>query len=204
MGIEIRIYVEGGGSDKLTRSMLRRGLEEFLREPVDAARRSRASLRISVCGSRNDAHDDFRCGVRVNSGVHCILLVDSEGPVTAPSRRQHLVSRDGWDLSGVAEEQLHLMVQMMEAWLIADKQALAMYYGKGFGANALPARENVEQIPKPELESALKAATRQTQKGEYHKTRHGPELLGRIDPLRVREAAPHCERLFAALAGSEQ
>lgn len=94
------------------------------------------------------------------------------------------------------------MVQMMEAWFLADSEALGAYYGQRFGAKALPGRENVEQIPKADVERFLKEATKKTQKGEYHKIRHGSELLARIDPDKVRKRAPHCERLLAMLANA--
>lgn len=95
------------------------------------------------------------------------------------------------------------MVQMMEAWFLADPEALAVYYGQRFGAQALPGRGNVEQIAKADVERSLKEATRKTQKGEYHKIRHGAELLARIDPAKVRKRAPHCERLLATLASAQ-
>src|ERR1017187_7760379 len=43
---------------------------------------------------------------------------------------------------------------------------------------------------------ALKAATKDTTKGKYHKTKHVPALLQSIKPALVRKAAPNCERLF--------
>jgi len=91
------------------------------------------------------------------------------------------------------------MVQMMESWLIADTEALKMFYGQGFNANAIPRHANVEQIAKAQVESALEAATRTTQAGNYHKIRHGPQILGLVDVERVRRAATHCERLFATV-----
>lgn len=42
---------------------------------------------------------------------------------------------DDWDLDGVADEQIHLMVPTMEAWLVADPEALARFYGQGFAIN---------------------------------------------------------------------
>ena len=92
------------------------------------------------------------------------------------------------------------MVQMMEAWLVADVAALERFYGQGFRRNAIPARDDVENIDKADLDGALRNATRDTQKGEYHKTRHGARLLEELDAATVRSKAPHCERLFAMLS----
>ena len=66
-----------------------------------------------------------------------MLLVDAEGPV-ATGTCEHLRARDGWDMTGVDAQSVHLMVQTMEAWIVADADALGSYYGNGFNAGALP------------------------------------------------------------------
>lgn len=96
-------------------------------------------------------------------------------------------------------EQCHLIVQMVEAWLVADPKSLSEYYGSGFHANSLPAREDVEAIEKRDLLSGLERATQKTQKGRYHKIHHGPALLARVRPDVVRRRAKHCDRLFVTL-----
>jgi hypothetical protein len=88
------------------------------------------------------------------------------------------------------------MVQLMEAWFLADPEALALYYGKDFASNALKKNRRVEEIPKADLLKCLKQATRKTQKGIYHKTAHAPRILELLDPDKVRKAAPECDRLF--------
>jgi hypothetical protein len=47
--------------------------------------------------------------------------------------------------------------------------------------------------------SSLARATRDTRKGEYHKTRHAPLILERLDAAKVRGRARHCERLFSVI-----
>jgi hypothetical protein len=91
------------------------------------------------------------------------------------------------------------MAQAMEAWLIADVGTLSNFYGANFYVNSIPANPNVEQIHKDQLEPSLRAATRNTKKGEYHKIYHAFKLLEVINVGIVRGAAPHCERLFATL-----
>jgi len=91
------------------------------------------------------------------------------------------------------------MVQIMEAWLIADREKLAAYYGEGFQASALPRAANVEEIPKQTLMAALKRATRKTRKGQYHKTNHGPAILAELRPEEMSGRAPYCRRLFDVL-----
>lgn len=63
----------------------------------------------------------------------------------------------------------------------------------------MKANPNVEQISKLDLIDGLNAATKDTSKGRYHKTKHAPALLQAIRPALVRKAAPNCERLFAAV-----
>jgi hypothetical protein len=87
----------------------------------------------------------------------------------------------------------------MESWFLADKPTLIAYYGQGFLAGSLPGQANVELIAKQNVYDALRHASRNTQKGEYHKTRHGFDLLEKIDPTKVRAASHHAARLFTVL-----
>jgi hypothetical protein len=97
------------------------------------------------------------------------------------------------------EMHCHLMVQVVEAWLIADAECLASYYGQGFQVSALPGNPDVEVIEKQLVFKALDRATRETKKKKYHKIVHCSELLARLDPNRVRTRARHCDRLFRTL-----
>jgi hypothetical protein len=88
----------------------------------------------------------------------------------------------------------------MESWFIADVDALKEFYGQEFKVSAIPKnRMNVEAIEKEKVESSLKAATIKTQKEEYHKIKHGAKILELINPKKVRQAAPHCRRLFETI-----
>lgn len=194
---EIRLYVEGP-QDVHSAKKLRTGMSAFLCSLRDEARRQRAQWTVVACGHRQDAYRDFKNGQTRYPGAFNVLLVDSEGPFGG-SPRAYLAAADRWELSGIPEEQVHLMVQAMEAWFIADPEALAAYYGQGFAGNALPASRNVEEVPKDDLVPALKRATRDTSKGEYHKTRHAFDILARLDPAKVRRRAPHCDRLFETI-----
>lgn len=194
---EFRIYVEGGG-DTNSRARMRQAFSQFLSGPREAARQKGVHWRIVMCGSRDDTFKAFRAAVRDHTDDRVFLLVDAEQEV-AGTPREHLQARDAWDLSIASDDQCHLMAQVMESWFLADPDALARFYGQGFGAKQIPARRNVEEVPKAEVESALKTATARTQKGEYHKIRHGPSILETLAPDRVRARAPHCDRLFTTL-----
>lgn len=131
-------------------------------------------------------------------GAFNVLLVDSEGAVShAPWT--HLRNCDNWESPSVTDEHCHLMVQAMEAWIIADMHTLRDFYGQGFNSNPIPQRPDVENVPKSDLESSLKTATRNTQKGEYHKIRHAPKVLSLLDVTTVRNRAPYCDRLFKTI-----
>lgn len=195
---EIRIYVEGGG-DKDSKARMRQAFSQFFSESRDAARQRRSQWSVILCGSRDATFQAFQQGVKDHPDAHVLMLVDAEQPV-AGTPREHLGARDPWDLSFADDEQCHLMAQVMESWFLADPATLERFYGQQFGARQIPARKNVEEVPKAEVEAVLKSSTAKTQKGEYHKIQHGPLILERLDPEKVRARAPHCARLFKTLA----
>ena len=196
--VSIKVYVEGGGDSRSTRSDCRRGFAEFFAKILPRGQQPS----VVACGSRNAAYADFQTALSKNLDAFVILLVDSEGPV-APDDSPwfHLQKRDKWDRPVAAsDEHVHLMVQVMEAWFLADRQALAGFFGQGFVATALPARHDIEQIDKHDVLGGLAAATKHTKtKGEYHKTKHAFELLALISPTAVRGASSHAERLCSLL-----
>jgi hypothetical protein len=196
---EIRIYVEGGGDQKDTKARFREGFSLFFKEIKEMARQKKICFSIIACGTRDSARRDFKNALNNHPNAFNILLVDSEDPVTVKSPKQHLINRDSWDLSGIAEDQIHLMFPTMENWIIADVDALARFYGKGLNKNAIPKNNNVQEVSKRDVESALKNATRKTQKKEYHKIKHGPKILGSLNIEIVRQKASYCDRLFTTL-----
>ena len=170
---EIRIYIEGGGDGKESKAKLREGFHKFLQ--VSRERR----INITMCGKRNDAFRDFKNALKSHQDAFNLLLVDAEAPVKL-SPWEHLKSRDNWDLPHVDDIHCHLMVQVMEAWFIADIETL-------------------EALDKDILNKKLKAATQNTSKGEYHKIKHASLLLASLNGDKVRKASPHCDRLFRTL-----
>jgi hypothetical protein len=194
---EIRLYVEGGG-DKDSKARLREAFSRFLSEPRLRAQTNRIAWRVVMCGPREDTFQAFRRGSRDYPSSHVLLLVDAERPVT-DTEREHLSTADGWDLSFAADDSVHLMTQLMESWFVADPAALARFYGQGFATASIPKRQNVEEIPKADIERALHDATRHTKPGTYHKTRHAPKILESLDPTTIRARAPRCERLLQHL-----
>jgi len=185
--VSMQIFVEGGGDAKTTLTKCRQGFAEYCAKL--APHKHRPS--IVACGGRQQAFDRFRTAI-LNSGTgeQFALLVDSEGPVTSRTAVEHLQTRDGWDFASLRNFDVFLMVQAMEAWFLADRETLAAFYDGGFLANRLPgSATSIEIIPKDDLEPKLKHASRQTQKGEYHKTKHGFAILAQLDPSKVGNAS---------------
>jgi Domain of unknown function (DUF4276) len=133
----IAIYMEGGGNGRDSKAALRLGMEDFLSPLKEAARVKAWRWRLVCCGGRNATFDGFRNALQNGDDAIVALLVDAEGAVMAPVRA-HLQSTDRWDLKSVSDDAVHLMVQTMEAWIVADPDALAAYYGQRFRRNALP------------------------------------------------------------------
>jgi len=194
--VSVIIYVEGGAPGQ-TKAACRQAFRLFLEKVIRPG-----SFKVIASGDRASTFQDFRAALKKHPNDFVILLVDSEEAVVG-SCWQHLRTRvgDGWHKPDAAtEDQAHLMVRVMESWFLADRSALLAYYGQGFLSNSLPGQTNVELISKQDVFSNLEHASRPTKKGEYHKTRHGLDLLQEIDPNRVRTASQHAARLFAVLA----
>ena len=189
------VYVEGGGDRKALRTECRRGFSEFFGRVGLKGRMPK----VSACGGRQQAYNDFCHALdKPRNDRFVVLLVDSEGPVAEGSGPwTHLKNRDNWDRPpGAADDNVHLMVQCMEAWFLADKDTLAQFFGNGFSVNTLPKRTDVENIPKDDVLASLMNATRQcVPKGEYGKGQHSFKILAQIDPDNVRAASPYAKRL---------
>ena len=195
---EIRIYVEGGRG-KESRADFRRAFSVFLDSVRSRAQRKGIHWRIVPSGSREETYEAFVRALRDHPSAHVFLLVDAVRPVASPPREHLAGAEDRWEISTVTDNRCHLMAEVMESWFLADPAALQAFYRQGFVSGQIPKRDNVEEVPKAEVEAVLKSSTGKTQKGTYHKTRHGPGILESLDPARVRARAPHCDRLFEAL-----
>jgi hypothetical protein len=190
--VKITIYIEGGGDTRRQQASCRRGFSDFFEK-------LNIKANIVACGGRQFAYDNFCIKLKkLNSNEHCLLLVDSEAPVATTTKWQHVFLRqgDGWKKpNNATEEHLHFMTECMESWFMADKQALATYYGKNFNKNALSKNTNIENISKQDLYDTLKKATRNTTKGSYSKGEHSFEILRKIDAKRVVICSPSAKKL---------
>jgi hypothetical protein len=196
----VKVYVEGGGDhNKALETQCRRGFSEFFTKAGLEGRMPR----VMRCGGRQQAYARFRTSHESAGGDDFpILLVDSEAPVVVGSSWEHVRLRPGdeWPRpQGASEDQIHLMVQAMEAWFHADKEALQEYFGRGFRAAGLSQRPDVENISKADLFAGLQRATNDCLKGAYSKGEHSFQILARIDPARVRSSSEFAERFLNVL-----
>ena len=142
---EINVYVEGGGDDNKTWTPVRKGFSAFLKDLRELAGRKKIVFKIIPCGPRGTAKNDFFTALESNPDAFNILLVDSERPVEKEPWK-HLRDQDRWELKEIHNDRCHLMVQIMESWLIADIKALKNYYGKKFIERKIPDNTKVEEI----------------------------------------------------------
>ena len=201
----ISIYLEGGGDTAGSRAALRQGMDAFLQPLKQAARDKSLRWKLVACGSRGEAYNGFRNAVdKGNADGVIVLLVDAEDDVNQ-SASEHLRNRDDWDFSFATEtgvhldEVVHLMVQTMETWIVADPLTLGVYYGQGFRKSSLSRAQNLETVSKNEIARGLREATKKTQKGPYHKINHAGDLMRRIDTESVKGRCRHCRLLFEKL-----
>jgi hypothetical protein len=196
---ELAIYAEGGGDTTHQKAELRVGLDGLLNNVKSKAREKRLGWKLVCAGGRQATYEAFINALHTNPGTINVLLVDSETSIVAATddtdqdaavRVAHLTQCDQWDLSEAHPKRVHLMVQCMETWIVADMAALRRFYGQGFAPNSLPRRVNLEEEPKVDVYEKLVRATRATQKGEYSKIQHASQLLQNIDPTQVAARCP--------------
>lgn len=193
--MSVRVFVEGGGDQNRTKTACRKAFHVFFEKLLG----NRPKPRIIASGSRDQAYRDFSRSLSDGSTTFSVLLVDSEDPVPAgKTAGQHLQDRDRW-INPLPDAQVHLMVQCMEAWFLSDKAMLAEFYGQGFNASALPQNPHIEDVPKADVFRGLERATAATNKGTYHKTQHGFEILARLDPDLVQRRSRFAAELFTIL-----
>ena len=200
--MSIKICVEGGGGQGRVNTLCRKGFSEYFAKICPDGRKPK----ILPCGSRRSAYEDFCISLRTERDKYdlILLLVDSEDAVAdGNSSWEHVRRRtgDNWVRpAGANDENLHLMVQCMESWFLADKESLATYFGRGFRSSSLPGQTNIELIAKNDVFNALEHAVRQTAKQHYRKTDHGFEILGLIDPTLVSAASQRARILNDLIA----
>lgn len=154
-------------------------------------------------GPRAETIRDFLRYCSIEPSSLNVLLIDSEGPVTDTDKyiRDSLRSLSVWD-GGVScsDEQLHLMVQAMEAWFVADPQSLSRRFGQNYSTRHLPSPESAETVSAADLLTAIRRGLPQSRRRRgYDKVSDGVELLRLIDQGVVSRHCGHFRRLWAFL-----
>lgn len=121
------LYIEGADS-KEDQIRCREGFRRLLEKAGFSGRMPR----LSACGGRNSAFDDFTTALASAKAGHFVaMLIDSEDPlVDTETTWAHLSARDGWERpEGAADEQVLFMTTCMETWIVADRVSLRIHYG---------------------------------------------------------------------------
>ena len=193
--VRIRIFIEGGGiaSDEV--------FTEGWRKFFVAAGLTGRMPRVVRGEGREQTFDKFKTALqRRRTNELPLLLVDSEGPVTdGHSAWQHLRNCDNWEQPpGAANDGAYLMVQVMETWFLADRDALRRFFGSSLNENHFWQWPNLEEVHKDTVLNVLERATSNCQK-PYRKGKVSFELLGQINPEQVAAACPHAQQLLQYL-----
>ena len=215
--MRVVLYVEGADKGTAVKAC-RKVFLEFFRKTISDCFSGKLEevIEIVPCGAR--AIEIF--GLAINrplpkyKGATHILLVDSEvdndprgfAPET-DKVKEFLMQREGEEnrklIAKSSNNQLFLMVHCMEAWFLADKDALEAFYDKRyFKRNKWAAKPKIEIKTKKEVFDLLYEATKDSPKGAYNertKVEHGFSLIERIDPNKVADCSPHFQRLITRL-----
>ncbi len=213
----IKLFVEGGGETNASgQAELRLAFDALISVQKSAARTKKMRWDTVFCGGRTEAAKQFARAVERREAHFVVLVVDAEDEVvsatpshpTPAERVKHLENRDGWteQLKNATPEHVHLMTRCMEAWVFADGDKVAEFYGKNFKANALPNRPMLDEEPKSSLYAAIEKATKDTTKGSYGKVKHASALLKMVRPSTIAERCVSFQQLTqwldAAIGGA--
>jgi hypothetical protein len=114
--VDFIVFIEGGGSIADEQVDMREGFAALF-----AKLKLTRKPKILCAGARSLAYRDFVNAAARDPEALCLLLVDSEYPITSNmSPWAHIASRvgNGWHQpEGLTDDHLHFMVETMEAWL---------------------------------------------------------------------------------------
>lgn len=189
--VTAHLYIEGAES-KEDQIRCREGFRRLLEKAGFIGRMPR----LSACGGRNSAFDDFKTAhAGAKAGHFVAMLIDSEDPVTDVEKPwQHLKIRDNWDRpAGAADEQVLFMTTCMETWIAADRDTLKNHYKHKLQENLLPPTENLESRGRVEVHDNLERATRDCTNA-YRKGKRSFVVLGELNPATLEERLPSFAR----------
>ena len=190
---EVTVHFEGHPN-------LRPGFHKLFEHHVERTRRQRVRFKLIAGGSRAEAVKDFLRSCTSQPSNLNLLLVDSEEAVPdTASAIQSLRDESFWDGSAACvDDQINFMVQAMEAWFIADPQALVKHFGHDFNSNVLPSPQNAEKTLPKDMTAAIRRGLGRggSRRRDYDKVTDGLKLLQLIEETRVSQHCPHFRRLM--------
>lgn len=190
------LYIEGGES-KEDQIRCREGFRRLWEKAGFTGRLPR----LSACGGRNSAFDDFKTAqASAKAGHFVAMLIDSEDPVTDGEQTwAHLKTRDNWDKpAGADDEQVLFMTTCMETWIVADRATLKTHYGHKLQENALPPTNNLESRSRSDVHDELAHATRECSNA-YKKGKRSFVVVGELNPAALQPLLPSFARAIRIL-----
>jgi len=196
--VSAHLYIEGAES-KEDQIRCREGFRKLLEKSGFAGKMPR----LSACGSRNSAFDDFKTAFANVKGGHFVaMLIDSEDPVTdADQTWAHLKNRDNWEKpKGVDNRQVLFMTTCMESWIVADRETLKQHYGHKLQESALPPlTDNLERLGRSDVYEKLATATRECSNA-YKKGKRSFVVLGELNVSVLESLLPSFARIKKILS----
>jgi len=177
--VNTHLYIEGGESKE---DQIR--CREGFRKLIEKAGFLGKMPRLSACGGRGGAFDDFKTALlKSRTGYFVAMLIDSEDPLKNVEKTwEHLKIRDGWEKPSKArDEQVLFMTTCMETWIVADRGALKNHYGHRLQESALPPLDDLENRDRHQVQDKLGHATRLCSNA-YAKGKRSFEVIGVLDP----------------------
>jgi len=175
------LFIEGTSNQ--SNGALRQGFYKLLKQVLE-----RKMPKIVMGDSKSQAVTKFQ---RNTLSTLSYLLIDLDKP-------ENSIEKDLMD-SGLeqSKDEVFYMIQEMEAWFISQPQILDEYY-KAEISSKLP-KTNPKYIKKPS--NVLERVTKNTQKGKYHKVRHGTALLELLDANSLKESSEQFSIMISKLSG---
>lgn len=192
------LYIEGAES-KEDQIRCREGFRKLLEKAGFTGRMPR----LSACGGRNAAFDDFKTAHAGAKEGHFVgLLIDSEEPIADREKTwKHLKACDNWDRpEGASDEQVLFMTTCMETWIVADRETLKKHYGHKLQEGALPPTSNLENRGRGDVHQRLEHATRDCSNA-YRKGKRSFLVVGDLNPQTLESLLPSFVRAKRILNG---